>query len=279
MAERPEDRRHTRPIVPDPDSSLAPRLRQPPAPRMWPLWLLVLLLLGGCLALAWTGWQERSRFERELTRISGEVSNVHARFDAQQGDGDVLASLESRLEALEARDSAFEKRFEEVQERVESRLPAMDERLDELVTRQTEVVSDGEARDALIASARMSLDALEQVGEEGRAALEERLMAIAEARERDEQRLDTVENELIATLETEQSMLEERLASTQRQLEDFNNRQSQLAEAIESVESSREAEQQRSNATDARLDILEDELAELRRGQLALSAQLEALQP
>lgn len=279
MAERPEDRRHARPIVPDPNSSLAPRLRQPPAPRVWPLWLLVLLMIGGCAALAWAGWQERSRFEHELTRITGEISNIHARFEAQQGDGDVLTSLESRLEALEARDSSFEERLEDMQESAEARLSAMDERLAELETRQDEAASDGEARDALIASAQMSLDALEQVGEEGRAALDERLTAIAQASERDKQRLDTLENELIATLETEQSMLEERLASIHRQFEGFDNRQSQLAEAIESIESSQAADQQRSSATVERLNALEDELAELRRGQLALSAQLEVLQP
>ncbi|MBS9402589.1 hypothetical protein KG088_03020 [Halomonas sp. TRM85114] len=279
MAERPEDRRHARPIVPDPDSSLAPRMRQPPAPRVWPLWLLVLLLMVGCVVLAWTGWQESSRFERELTRLTGEVSNVHARFEAQQGEGDVLRSLESRLEALEARDSAFEERLQDIQERAQAQLSTMDERLDEWETRQAEAASDAEARDALLASARMSLDALERAGEEGRAALDERLTAMAQARERDQQRIDTLENETIATLETEQSMLEERLISTQRQLEDFNSRQSQFAEAIESVESSQDADQQRSSATVERLNVLEDELAELRRGQLAMSAQLEALQP
>ncbi|HSP57948.1 MAG TPA: hypothetical protein VLO12_06585 [Halomonas sp.] len=279
MAERPEDRRHTRPIVPDPDSSLAPRMRQSPAPRVWPLWLLVLVLMGSCAALAWAGWQERSRFERELTRVSGEVSNVHARFDAQQGEGDALAALESSLETLEARDAAFEERLEDMLETAEARLTAIEARLDELDTRQTEAVTDGEARDALIASARMSLDALEQVGEQGRAALDERLMAIAQARERDEQRLDTLEDESIATLETGQSMLEERLTRTQRQLEDFDNRQSQFAETIESVQSSQEVDQQGSSATVERLDALEAELADVRRSQLALSAQLEALQP
>jgi len=242
------------------------------------LWLLVVLLLGICAALAWTGWQERSRFERELMRISGEVSNVHARFDAQQGDGEVLTSLESRLEALESRDTTFDQRIEDMQESAMTRLSAMDERLDELDVRQQEMASDDEARDALLASTRKSLDALEQVGKEGRAALEERLMAIAEARERDEERLDTLENELIATLETDQAMLEERLASTQRQLEESNGGQSRLADTVEEIASSREAEQQRSSATSEKLNALEDELAELRRGQLALSAQLEALQ-
>ncbi|MDX1466180.1 MAG: hypothetical protein R3215_10815, partial [Halomonas sp.] len=127
MAEHPDDRRHPRPIVPDPDASLsAPRPRHPAPPRVWPLWLLVLLLIAAGAALAWAGWQERVRLQAELSRVSGELSNVHARFDADEGRGEALEALQTRLDELanlEAEiDAVIDRRLSEFDSELETEL-------------------------------------------------------------------------------------------------------------------------------------------------------------
>ncbi|EWH03119.1 hypothetical protein [Halomonas sp. BC04] len=79
---RPPERR---PIVPDPDTSLT-RARRPsqPMPRLWPLRLIVFLLVIALGAVTWFAWQEHQRFEDQLRQLTGEMSNVHARFDAEE---------------------------------------------------------------------------------------------------------------------------------------------------------------------------------------------------
>lgn len=302
MAERPDDRRHARPIVPDPDSSLAPhRLRHPPPVRVWPLWFLILVLIAACGALAWFGWEERARFERELARLSGEVSNVHARFDAEEGRGEALERLESRLEALEARDEELDERLASQEESIPSRLAAIDERIDELQQRQGSIVEDAESHGAVLVATRRSLDALERAGDEGRAALGERLEALSDARARDgerlaalDERLESLEveagqGEALARLEAAQGELatahgelEERLTREERllqeRLDELAARVAELGEEVEAAATSRDDTRERTDAMAGRLGALEAELRELRRSQLALSARIEALQ-
>jgi chromosome segregation ATPase len=289
MAERPEDRRQARPIVPDPDASLAPhRLRQPPPPRVWPLWCLLLLLLAAAAALGWAGWQERLRLQAELSRLGGEVSNVHARFDAEEGSGEALASLESDLEDLDEADSELRDRLEAERDGREARLAAMDERFDELVARIDNQAEEGETRQALLASLQQSLNALERAGEEGRAALGERLEALGDARNRDRERLEALEADdgsddaAVADLAERQAVLEERLEEDEARLAEridaLADRQDGLAGELEDVLASRDDARERSDEQTDRLEALDGELGELRRGQIALSAQLEALQ-
>ena len=95
---RPSERR---PIVPDPDSSLTrPRRPMAPQPRLWPLKFAVLLLLVMLVGVSWLGWQERERMNAQMQQISAEMSNVHARFDAEEGRGERFERLESRLSAV-----------------------------------------------------------------------------------------------------------------------------------------------------------------------------------
>ncbi|WP_373183479.1 hypothetical protein [Halomonas campaniensis] len=296
MAERPDDRRYARPIVPDPDSSLsAYRLRHPPPPRVWPLWLLILGLVAAGGALGWYGWQERNRLTADLARVSGELSNVHARFDTALGEGEALDEIEGRLASLERRDEALDGHLGVLEERLEEQNDDLDERLEGLRERLTRIGEAAATREAMLAATGASLDALERAGEEGRAALEERIAALAEARERDARRLaefdeglaeleaDTGRGEALARLEQAQDSLEERLTEEARtreeRVEALAARLAGVAAEVEAAGGSRDDEAQRLEALAGRLGALEAEIGELRRSQLALSARLEALRP
>ncbi len=274
MAERPDAPRYPRPIVPDPDASLsAPRWRQPPPPRVWPLWLLVLLLLAAGAALAWAGWQERTRLQAEIGRVSGELSNVHARFDAEAGRGEVLTTLQDRLDELanlEAElDAVIDERLATLETRQEARLAPLEEAIDALETRLADLGDE----DDTLAATRRSLDALERAGEEGRAALREQLDALDAAREAESDRresLATALEELEGRLDDHRDAQQSRLASLEEAL-------GTLEDDVEALAGSRDDEQERIATLGNRLRDVESGLRELRQAQLAMSAQLEAL--
>ncbi|QTF91122.1 hypothetical protein [Halomonas sp. BM-2019] len=257
MAERHDDRPQTRPIVPDPDASLSPyRLRPPPPPRVWPLWLLLLALLGAVGGGGYLAWEERQRLEGELARLSGELSNIHARFDTALGEGETLERIESRLTALERRDEAHDGLLAVLEEDLASGLEAM------------------------LAATQVSLAALERAGAEGRAALADALeaqgddlAALVGERRRDRERLAALDDRL-STLEAEAGEGE---AETHRDA--LAERLAALNEDLEGVIADRDDEREREDARAARLAALEAEIGELRRTQLALSARLEALRP
>ena len=89
-------------IVPDVDQSLtAHHLRHRRGPKLWPLWLmlvLILLLLGAAAAGL---WYERERLLGEVHRVSGEVSNLHARLDSGDTDAqDALTFVQAQMTTL-----------------------------------------------------------------------------------------------------------------------------------------------------------------------------------
>jgi chromosome segregation ATPase len=241
------------------------------------LWLLILLLIAALAGMAWMAWEERERFQRDLTRLSGEVSNVHARFDMDEGRGEALAGVESRLDVLERQD-------EQMQEQVSARFVAIDERIDDLQARVVRIGEAAATREAMLSATQASLDALERVGDEGRAALGERLVAVTERHERDAERLDSLIDR-VEGLEGEvpASALEERMTRIEGQLQERLDealaRLSGLGTEVEALTSSRDDDSERIAAMDGRVAALASDIGELRRAQLALSAQLEALRP
>lgn len=303
MAERHDERRHAGPIVPDPTASLsAHRLRQPRAPRLWPLWLLLLLLMAAMAGAGYLAWEERERLSREVERLQGELSNVHARFDATLGEGESLEAMESRLAALERRDQAHDGLLGVLEEDLEAGLARHDERLAGLQERVTRIGEAAATREAMLAATQLSLDALERSGAEGRAALastlegvEGSLDAQQAAYRRHSERLDALEQQLeelaatgveadaLAALATEQQALAERVARDEaRQAEGITRLEERLAALggeLEALAEARDDETQREDALAARLAALEVEIGELRRTQLAVSARLEALRP
>ncbi|MCE8015118.1 hypothetical protein HOP62_03390 [Halomonas sp. MCCC 1A17488] len=300
---RPSERR---PIVPDPDSSLTrPRRPSQPQPRLWPLKFAVLLLLALLLVAIWLGWQERERLNAQLQQVSAEMSNVHARFDAEEGRGDRLENIESRLssteehaESIVARMAGLEVEVQQVSEGDASRFEALDERVDDVSARLGRLAEEAEDRDALLVAVRASLDSLERAGEEGRNALAARVEALAEASERHGQRLDELRSQQEELAESQQGVrasFDERFDSTDQQVrqlveqelaaleESFATREAALQERLDELSGELEAVAERGDAAQdietlrGRLTSMEAELRELRQEQLSLSAGLEAL--
>ncbi|WP_299232770.1 hypothetical protein [uncultured Halomonas sp.] len=289
MAERPEPRRYAGPIVPDPEASLAShRPRCPEPPRIWPLWLLVLILAGALAAMGWFGWQERQRLISQNTRLSGELSNIHARFDTTIGEGDGIDRLKERVEALTRQDEIHERRFDVVEEDLVAGLERLEGLVEDQKTRLTRMGEAAANREAMLSAFQESLDALESAGEQGRRALAERLDLVSEGHDASVKRLAELQ-ERVANAADLDSVLEEReaaesqLAAAQEaqlaRLETLQERVAALADALEGAGEAREDRQQQGDALRSRLAALETDIGEMRRSQLALSARLEALRP
>lgn len=306
---RPSERR---PIVPDPDTSLTrPRRASYSQPRLWPLKLTILLLLAMLLGLAWFGWQERELLNQHLAQVTSEMSNVHARFDAEEGRGDNLQQLESRLsaladhaESLVARMASLEVEVQQVTERDGSRFGAVDERVDDIAQRVDDLsqgvermVTEAENREAVLQAVRSSLNAIERAGEEGRVALAARIDTLAEGDQSVVQLAEDLQNVQEALAEEQRSVrasYDERLEALDRQVaqlfeqqrvefdEAMQSREAELSERLDSLEASIEAgavddASEAVEALQARLAGIETELRELRQEQLSLNAGLEAL--
>ncbi|TDB05525.1 hypothetical protein [Halomonas marinisediminis] len=289
MAERPEPRRYTGPIVPDPEASLAPyRPRWPEPPRIWPLWLLVLILAGALVVMGWFGWQERQRLVSQNTRLSGELSNIHARFDTTIGEGDGIDRLKERVEALTRQDETHERHFDVVEEDIAAGLERLEALVEEQRTRLTRMGEAAANREALLSAFQESLDALERAGEQGRRALAERLDLVSESHDASVQRLAELQGRIVDAADLnrareEREAAESRLAAAQEaqlaRLETLQARVATLADALEGAGEAREDRQQQQDALRSRLAALETDIGEMRRSQLALSARLEALRP
>ncbi len=169
----PEDNRFSRPIVPDPDASLAGhRTHAVARVRLWPLWCLILLLMLVLAGLAVGGWQLHQDVQQRLTRLGGELSNVHARFDAEEGRGEALSSLQQRLDTLESRQQAADEHTDaRLAQWEEDVLSPLEERLADHEDRLESLSEEAEVRDKTLTAVRNSLDALERAGEEGRGGL------------------------------------------------------------------------------------------------------------
>ncbi|RTR05086.1 hypothetical protein [Halomonas nitroreducens] len=282
MAERPEDSRFPRPIVPDPDASLSGHRHPAPSPaRLWPLWLLILLLVLALAALAAAGWMERQRFEQRLAQLGGEVSNVHARFDTQAGRGEALEAIQQRLASLQGLEERLDERRESrLAAWEEERLAPLAEALSDLEARLATLEEDGEVRGTTLEAVRTSLDALERAGQEGRAALRERLATVAEGRDASRSRLASLEADRQATrarLAGLQARLEEHADAAATRLSALEERTTALADEVEALTGAGDDAQGRVASLEARLADMQTELRELRQSQLALNAQLEAL--
>lgn len=303
MADRHDDRRHAAAIVPDPEASLASqRRRGPPPPRVWPLWLLLLGLVAAGGGAGYLAWEERQRFDAELARLSGELSNVHARFDTALGEGDALADIEDRLSAQARRDEAHDGLLAVLEEDLAAGLNAQEVRQDALQQRLVRIAEAAATREATLAAFQLSLDSLELAGTEGRAALDDALEAqrgrldnLLESQARDSRHLaelderlaalaaETHQDEAMARLVEDQAALAERLAESrdvaERERRVLEERLAAQGREVEALAESRDDESADDDALAARLASLEMEIGELRRAQLALSARLEALRP
>ncbi|MBE0489040.1 MAG: hypothetical protein IBX53_08150 [Halomonas sp.] len=303
MADRHDDRRHAAAIVPDPEASLASqRRRGPPPPRVWPLWLLVLGLIAAGAGGGYLAWEERARLNADLARLSGELSNVHARFDTALGEGDALSDIEARLTAQARRNEAHDGLLAVLEEDLAAGLEAQEARLEALQQRLVRVAESAATREAMLAATQVSLDALERAGAEGRAALGDTLEThqgqlddLLEILARESRRLEELDERLAAVatdsgqddalerLASDQQVLADRLdeseAAAERERQTLEERLATLGAEVEALAEARDDERRSDDAMAARLAALEMEIGELRRTQLAFSARLEALRP
>ena len=281
-----------RPIVPDPDSSLTrPRRQTYPAPRLWLMKLMLLLLLAMLVGLGWFGWQERERLHTELQQVTGEMSNLHARFDAEEGRGQHVSAFGSRLatveehnESIVARLAGLEIEVQQSSERGASRFTALDERVDEVVGILDGLRDDVEAREALLGAVRSSLDALERVESEGREGLQAQMAALEASRDRDAQQFETLREShaaLVERYQDTQDSFEDQLSGLDERLQALDAEQARRFADVENElgePTAMDVALEEVTALQSQLGTLETELRELRQEQLRLNAGLEALQ-
>ncbi len=265
-------------IVPDVDQSLtAQHLRHRRGPRLWPLWLvliLLMLLLGAAAGV----WYERERLLAEVHRVSGEVSNLHARLDSDDTEAqDAITFVQAQISTL----------FQE-QEQLAVALTNTREELYGLLTENEELVSNealetfsqrfeqfqeqAALRDSQLAAIRTSLDALEQAGTSGRQNLVEEVTHLEEVIN---QRLDTMERQVAS----DRTATEEQLSIWRENIE---QQLTQLSSTVAEFNTQEEpASQAELTALEAqwtqRLNTLESDLRQIRQAQLAFSAQMEML--
>ncbi|BBI74399.2 MULTISPECIES: coiled-coil domain-containing protein [Halomonadaceae] len=266
-------------IVPDVDQSLtAQHLRHRRGPRLWPLWLVLILLMLLLGAAAVGVWYERERLLAEVHRVSGEVSNLHARLDSDDTEAqDAITFVQAQISTL----------FQE-QEQLAVALTNTREELYGLLTENEELVSNealetfsqrfeqfqeqAALRDSQLAAIRTSLDALEQAGTSGRQNLVEEVTHLEEVIN---QRLDTMERQVAS----DRTATEEQLSIWRENIE---QQLTQLSSTVAEVNTQEEpASQAELTALEAqwtqRLNTLESDLRQVRQAQLAFSAQMEML--
>jgi hypothetical protein len=266
-------------IVPDVDQSLtAQHLRHRRGPRLWPLWLVLILLMLLLGAAAAGVWYERERLLAEVHRVSGEVSNLHARLDSDDTEAqDAITFVQAQISTL----------FQE-QEQLAVALTNTREELYGLLTENEELVSNealetfsqrfeqfqeqAALRDSQLAAIRTSLDALEQAGTSGRQNLVEEVTHLEEVIN---QRLDTMERQVAS----DRTATEEQLSIWRENIE---QQLTQLSSTVAEVNTQEEpASQAELTALEAqwtqRLNTLESDLRQVRQAQLAFSAQMEML--
>jgi chromosome segregation ATPase len=217
-------------IVPDVDQSFnAQHLRYRKGPSLWPLWVVLLVLIAVLSAAAAGLWFERERLLSELNRVSGEVSNMHARLDA--GDNDVqerLISVQDQVSTLFQEQEQLSIALTNAREELFSLIPASEEMVSaeaiEALLQQVEQQQEAaQLRDSQLAAMNASLNALEQSSDNAQARLAEEVERLPEQSNAREETLD----DLGQSLDAVEQAWQQRLASLEGDLRQV--RQSQLA--------------------------------------------------
>ncbi|RAR60314.1 MULTISPECIES: hypothetical protein [Halomonadaceae] len=280
MAERPEEERLTH-IVPDVNASLGGQARYaPPAPRLWPLWCLILLLAGALGGFGYLAWQERLNLKADLRQLQGQLSNVHARFDGFDANrGGNLERFENALDVLGEEQGQLVQRLNEQETQLadfRDTLSGNDDS-DALVARLNAQADRQDNLQAVLDATRTSLDALESNGDDARAALAARLDVIKSDTTALNDRLDEVAAKLSQT-EQRQSAQEVVSASLMSSTRSLETDQDALAARVDELATGRDEAATSREALLKRLDEHRAQLTELRQSQLAISAQLESLE-
>ncbi|MGO1395491.1 MAG: hypothetical protein ACTHZY_04995 [Halomonas sp.] len=267
-------------IVPDVDQSLtAQHLRHRKGPTLWPLWLCLLLIIVLLGAAAAGLWYERERLLNELHRVSGEVSNVHARLDSGDTDvQDVITFVQAQMSTLFQEQEQLSISLNDTRAELYSLLTmnedmASSDSINTLLQQLAQFEEQAELRDSQLLAMRESLDALEQAGTSGRQNLIEE---VAHLEQLNGQRLSALDNQV----NNVSSEWEEQLAAQRDAIEArFDDLEASLAASM--VDLDTPADQQALETLEQewsqRLNSLESDVRQVRQAQLAFSAQLEML--
>ncbi|WP_447528857.1 hypothetical protein [Vreelandella sp. TE19] len=263
-------------IVPDVDQSLsAQHLRHRRGPTIWPLWLMLLLVIALLGALAAGLWFERERLSSELSRVSGEVSNLHARLES--GDVDVVDTvtyMQAQMTTLFQEQEQLALRLSNTREELYGVLTdgeelASTESLDDLRGELDQLREAADLNDRQLDAIRTSLGALEQAGTAGRQNLVEEVAY-----------LDQNTAERIAALEEqiarESTSIENQFSQWRSE---FDEQVAELSQRPQNDEAG--IDQQALDSATAelseRISALESDVRQVRQAQLAFSAQMEML--
>lgn len=263
-------------IVPDVDQSLtAQHLRHRKGPTLWPLWLCLLLIIALLGAAAAGLWYERERLLNELHRVSGEVSNVHARLDSGDTDvQDAITFVQAQMTTLFQEQEQLSIALTDTREELYSLITmnedmASSDSINSLLQQLNQLNEQAELRDSQLLAMRESLDALEQTGTSGRQNLIEEVTHLEQLTE---QRLSVLDSQI----NNISSAWENQLAAQRADIEArFEELEASIAEtempagqgALETLE----------QEWSQRLNALESDVRQVRQAQLAFSAQLEML--
>ncbi|NYT73449.1 hypothetical protein HZU72_13550 [Halomonas sp. QX-2] len=267
-------------IVPDVDQSLtAQHLRHRKGPTLWPLWLCLLLIIALMGAAAAGLWYERERLLDELHRVSGEVSNVHARLDSDDTDvQDTITFVQAQMSTLFQEQEQLSMSLAETREELYGFLTSSEDTvssdsINTLLQQLSQLREQAELRDSQLMAVRESLDALEQTGSSGRQNLVEEVSHLEQLTER---RIDGLDSQLNSA----SSAWEEQLSAQRAAFEArFDELETSVAESVAEIEAP--ADQAALEALEQewsqRLNSLESDVRQVRQAQLAFSAQLEML--
>lgn len=272
-------------IVPDVDQSLtAQHLRHRRGPKLWPLWLLMILIIISLGAAATGLWYERERLLNEIHRVSGEVSNLHARLDSGDTDTqDAIAFVQAQMTTLFQEQEQLAVAVTRTREELYGLLTSNEElvngeALSSIAERISQLEEQAALRDQQLTAIRSSLDALEQAGVSGRQNLAEEVTYLEEMLS---QRLSATTNRLddIAKLENENSELVTNVTAWQEEVDQRFTEVNSTLEMLSSTDTSatQEALQALEQQWAQRLNTLESDIRQVRQAQLAFSAQMEML--
>lgn len=267
-------------IVPDVDQSLAAHhLRHRKRPTLWPLWLCLLLIIALLGAAAAGLWYERDRLLDEVHRVSGEVSNVHARLDSDDIDvQDTITFVQAQMSTLFQEQEQLSISLTDTREELYSLLTinedmASSDSINTLLQQLAQFREQAELRDRQLMAMRQSLDALEQTGISGRQNLVEE---VAHLEQLTKQRLSALDSQI----NNVSSAWEEPLSTQRAAIEArFDEMETFFATSVAAIETpvGQEALEALEQEWAQRLNALESDVRQVRQAQLAFSAQLEML--
>lgn len=272
-------------IVPDVDQSLtAQHLRHRRGPKLWPLWLLMMLIIISLGAAAAGLWYERERLLEEVHRVSGEVSNLHARLDSGDTDTqDAIAFVQAQMTTLFQEQEQLAVAVTRTREELYGLLMSNEElvngdALSSIAERISQLEEQAALRDQQLAAIRTSLDSLEQAGMSGRQNLAEEVTYLEEMLS---QRLSATTSRLddVAKLENESSELATKVTAWQEEVDQRFTEVNSTLETLSSTDTpaTQEALQALEQQWAQRLNTLESDIRQVRQAQLAFSAQMEML--